>query len=201
MTTISRRYLFGFALCLCFQQTIAGPMPVEWGPLKVNGTFEDGCPNISGEYEDIGEMAKDNPTHPPYDTRELMVLFPFYAKTPVPLVKFIFKQDDSQLIETIAVGSAGDAVKRAYVRGNNEHEGNNNFDCKYNAIVFKERMQYSGEQGKGVTNSNTQVMLALDGALIVHQIVQKQLTSLLIFTSNRTDEYWWRFRRKGSSSK
>lgn len=104
-------------------------------------------------------------------------------------------------METIAVGAMGESVNRTYARGDSDREGNNNFGCEANAILLKEHIEYSGEQGKGVTDVITQLMLATDSALIVHQTVNKKLTSLLIFTSHKTDEYWWRFPRKKSPAK
>ena len=188
-----RQYLSSCILYLSIQQVVAAPMPSEWGALKVGGQFGNECPNISGEYQNVGEIAKNNPSHHPYDIRELDSLFPFYAKTPNHLKKFIFTQKGSQEMETIAVGEMGESIKRAYVQGVSDLEGNNNFYCEANSIVLKEQTEYSGEQGKGVTEVVTQVMLAKDGALIVHRTIHKKLTSLLIFTSSDTDEYWWRF--------
>ena len=193
---ISKQFSWVCAITLLYQQALAAPMPPEWGATKTALTFEDGCPNISGVYENVGEGSKDNPSHRPYDIKELDVLLPFRAKTPNPPLRFVIRQDSSLTMETTALGTTGEFVKFNYVRGDSERESNNNFGCEANAIVLHETIEYSGEQGKGVTDVKTSLMLATDNSLIVHQTVHKKLTSLLIFTSNNTDEYWWRFLRK-----
>lgn len=194
---IATKYFYLICVvALFYQQALAAPMPPEWGAVKTAVTFEDGCPNISGDYENVGEGAKDNPSHRPYDIRELDALLPFRAKTPEHPLKFVIRQDSSLAMETTAIGTAGESVRFIYLKGNSDREGNNNFDCEQNALVLKEHIEYSGEQGRGVTDMETKLMLATDGALIIHRTAHKILTSLLIFTSNNTDEYWWRFVRK-----
>lgn len=197
MNTAKQFCLGVSAIVLLHQQAMAAPMPPEWGAIKTAAIFEDGCPNISGDYANNGEMSKGNPSHYPYDTHELdSLLSHFYARPPDPMVKFVIQQHDSQTIETLAVGTAGETVKGSYVRGDSDREGNNNYTCETNAIALKEHIEYSGEQGRGVTDVKTKLMLAADGALIVHQTIRLKLTSLLIFTSIEITEYWWRFARK-----
>lgn len=182
---------FACAICLFFQQAMASDMPLDWGGLKKATTLENGCLNISGEYENSGTRSKDNP-YESYGMPDLSELLPFYARVPKPVSKFVIKQNSS-VMETTSIGKDGGFVTRTYTRGKGNQNEENYFDCEDGVIVLKGHIEFAGEQGQGVSDSTIRMMVAEDGALIIHQIVHNRLTSLLIFRHEKTDEYWYRY--------